>query len=60
MTSLNEDQSSLFFLSLYHNATLVRVTTLVLNVLVESRHAVTSVDVLFLYMLLKYFLRNAC
>lgn len=56
MTSLNEDQSSLFFLSLYHNATLVRVTTLVLNVLVESRHAVTSVDVLFLYMLLKYFL----
>lgn len=56
MTSLNEDQLSLFFLSLYHNATLVRVTTLVLNVLVESRHAVTSVDVLFLYMLLKYFL----
>lgn len=56
MTSLNEDQWSLFFLSLYHNATLVCVTTLVLNVLVESRHAVTSVDVLFLYMLLKYFL----
>ena len=60
MTSLDEDQWSLFFLSLYHNATLVCVTTLVLNVLVESQRAVTSVDVLFLYMLLKYFLWNAC